>query len=172
MRTDSDLGVPDPTSRVTESRVTRQKDTSLCDPDRLPRRYHAAMLHRFAPMALVLIQPACIAFVTTPARATFPRLVVPARITAEMHFSEAALCAKDDTDEQSLVAADPTLDKERRAWRRNIVQQILLFAGPAVSTTLADPLMSVVDAVCCGRFCSTIQLASLGPSLAVFNFVN
>lgn len=32
--------------------------------------------------------------------------------------------------------------------------------------------MSVVDALCVGRFCSTLQLASLGPTLAVFNFAN
>lgn len=32
--------------------------------------------------------------------------------------------------------------------------------------------MSVVDALCVGRFCTTLQLASLGPALAVFNFVN
>ena len=50
--------------------------------------------------------------------------------------------------------------------------QVLRFGGPALSTVLADPLMSVVDALCCGRFCSTLQLASLGPALAVFNFVN
>lgn len=51
-------------------------------------------------------------------------------------------------------------------------KDVLLFAGPALSTVLADPLMSVVDALCCGRFCSTLELASLGPALAVFNFVN
>ena len=44
------------------------------------------------------------------------------------------------------------------------------FYGPALSTVLADPLMSVVDALCVGNFCPTVELASLGPALAVFNF--
>lgn len=32
--------------------------------------------------------------------------------------------------------------------------------------------MSVVDALVVGRTASTLELASLGPALAVFNFVN
>ena len=61
---------------------------------------------------------------------------------------------------------------ERRDWRRAMRADVLRFAGPALAGVLADPLMSVIDALCCGRFCSTLQLASLGPSLAVFGFMN
>ncbi len=57
-------------------------------------------------------------------------------------------------------------------WRRKKKREIIKFAGPALSTVLADPIMSVVDALCVGRFCSTVELASLGPALAVFNFVS
>ena len=60
----------------------------------------------------------------------------------------------------------------RRAWRRARRGEVLRFGGPALATVLADPLMSVVDALCCGRSCPTLELASLGPALAVFNFFN
>lgn len=69
---------------------------------------------------------------------------------------------------QSVIEAR----EERRAWRLNKRKEVLKFAGPALSTVLADPVMSVIDALCVGRFCSTVQLASLGPALAVFNFVS
>jgi putative MATE family efflux protein len=71
----------------------------------------------------------------------------------------------------SMTNVDQQPAAELSKWRRDLRKEMVLFAGPALSTVLADPLMSVVDAVCCGRFCSTLQLASLGPSLAVFNFV-
>ncbi len=75
--------------------------------------------------------------------------------------------------DESQPPPDPkALRAERRAWRRDVRRDVLVFAGPALSTVLADPLMSVVDGVCCGRFASTLQLASLGPALAVFNFIN
>ena len=60
----------------------------------------------------------------------------------------------------------------RHDWRRKKKAEVIKFAGPALSTVLADPIMSVVDALCVGRFCSTVELASLGPALAVFNFVS
>lgn len=61
---------------------------------------------------------------------------------------------------------------ERRSWSRGMTKQVMFFAIPALSTCLADPLMSVVDATCCGRFSTTLQLASLGPALAVFTFLS
>ena len=61
---------------------------------------------------------------------------------------------------------------QRKAYRGKIRKEVLAFSGPALATVLADPLMSVVDALCVGRMCSTVQLGSLGPALAVFNFVN
>jgi len=61
---------------------------------------------------------------------------------------------------------------ERRIWRKDMSKQVMLFAIPALSTCLADPLMSVVDATCCGRFSTTLQLASLGPALALFTFLS
>ena len=59
----------------------------------------------------------------------------------------------------------------RRFWRRCIRKEVVQFGAPALSTVLADPLMSVVDSLCVGQT-STLQLASLGPALAVFNFCN
>jgi len=64
------------------------------------------------------------------------------------------------------------LAEERRTWRRRKRSEVLVFAAPALSTVLADPLMSMFDALVCGRSCSTLEFASLGPALAVFNFVN
>lgn len=60
------------------------------------------------------------------------------------------------------VETEPRLDEaelalERREWRRSIRSDVLRFAGPALAGVLADPLMSVIDALCCGRFCSTLQ---------------
>jgi Na+-driven multidrug efflux pump len=87
-----------------------------------------------------------------------------------MHLSEYALFSG-RLAEPKLQATAVEL-AERRLWRGQLQKEVLLFAGPALSTVLADPLMSVVDSLCCGRFCATLQLASLGPSLAVFSFVN
>ena len=73
------------------------------------------------------------------------------------------------------TTADETpaqLAEERRTWRRRKRSEVLVFAAPALSTVLADPLMSMFDALVCGRSCSTLEFASLGPALAVFNFVN
>ena len=75
----------------------------------------------------------------------------------------------------SVVLADIDAESariERRSWRVSKRNEVIKFAIPSLSGVLADPLMSVVDALCVGRFCDTIQLASLGPALAVFNFVN
>lgn len=36
-------------------------------------------------------------------------------------------------------------------WRRRLVKRILLFAAPAISMPLADPLMSLVDTICIGQ---------------------
>ena len=72
------------------------------------------------------------------------------------------------TKEDNL--ADP--QSARQAWRRDVRKEVVSFAGPALSTVLADPLMSCIDMVAVTRSCSTLQLASLGPPLAVFNFAN
>eukprot|EP00951_Prasinocladus_malaysianus_P030837 scaffold292729_cov47-Prasinocladus_malaysianus.AAC.1 len=49
--------------------------------------------------------------------------------------------------------------------------QITAFLVPALAIPLSDPLMSVLDTVCVGRFGSTVQLAALGPAALVFYFV-
>ena len=36
-------------------------------------------------------------------------------------------------------------------WRKCTAQRILLFAGPALSIPLADPLMSLIDSICIGQ---------------------
>ena len=79
------------------------------------------------------------------------------------------------TTKRYTATADPPaaeLAEERRSWRRRKRSEVLVFAAPALSTVLADPLMSMFDALVCGRSCSTLEFASLGPALAVFNFVN
>jgi putative MATE family efflux protein len=47
---------------------------------------------------------------------------------------------------------------------------MLLFALPALGFVLADPMMSLIDSACCGQV-SSLQLAALGPTTALFNFV-
>ena len=55
-----------------------------------------------------------------------------------------------DTDELKYI----------RKWRRREVMRIIRFALPALSITLADPLMSFVDAICIGRGGTTLQVSS------------
>ena len=77
------------------------------------------------------------------------------------------------TKRYTTTTAEPAqLAEERRTWRRRKRSEVLVFAAPALSPVLADPLMSMFDALVCGRSCSTLEFASLGPALAVFNFVN
>lgn len=54
--------------------------------------------------------------------------------------------------------------------QRKEVQEMLLFAVPALGMVLADPLMSLIDTACVGHV-SALQLAALGPNTAIFNFV-
>lgn len=51
-----------------------------------------------------------------------------------------------------------------------MLKTIVLFAGPALSIPLGDPLMSLVDTVCIGQFASTLELAALGPNTLIFQF--
>lgn len=50
------------------------------------------------------------------------------------------------------------------------VAEIASLALPALGSVIADPLMSLVDTGCVGQL-SSLQLASLGPNTAIFNFV-
>lgn len=58
------------------------------------------------------------------------------------------------------------------SWRGKMLGTMLKFLGPALFLPLADPLMSVVDTVAIGQYCSTTQLASLGPVTLIFSFTN
>ena len=51
-----------------------------------------------------------------------------------------------------------------------MLETILVFAGPALSIPLGDPLMSLVDTVCIGQYASTLELAALGPNTLIFQF--
>ena len=68
----------------------------------------------------------------------------------------------------------PTVKREDRVglWRRREAGRILKLALPALSIPLADPVMSLVDSVCIGRYATTLDLAALGPNVVVFNFVS
>ena len=54
--------------------------------------------------------------------------------------------------------------------RMAMLKTIVMFAGPALSIPLGDPLMSLVDTVCVGQFASTLELAALGPNTLIFQF--
>eukprot|EP00241_Pyramimonas_parkeae_P016592 CAMPEP_0114309480 /NCGR_PEP_ID=MMETSP0059-20121206/18657_1 /TAXON_ID=36894 /ORGANISM="Pyramimonas parkeae, Strain CCMP726" /LENGTH=507 /DNA_ID=CAMNT_0001433277 /DNA_START=332 /DNA_END=1855 /DNA_ORIENTATION=- len=56
------------------------------------------------------------------------------------------------------------------SWRRQTILQLAAFVVPALSISLADATMSLVDTLCIGRFGSTEELAALGPNTVVFNF--
>ena len=123
------------------------------------------------PLILLLLLPSCTALLfPRPLLRPSAALRLPAKMVTELPVPEPEPGPEFDKAEPALVAEDPRAI--RRTWRRGMRNDVLSFAGPALSTVLADPLMSVVDALCCGRFCSTLQLASLGPALAVFNFAN
>merc|ERR1712216_393298 len=57
-------------------------------------------------------------------------------------------------------------------WRKKLLWRLVAFVIPALSITLADPLMSLVDTLCIGRYGTTIELAALGPNTVVFNFTS
>lgn len=64
------------------------------------------------------------------------------------------------------------MEVEVPRWRlRDEIWKILVFCVPAASVSLADPLMSFIDTVCVGIAGSTIDLASLGPNVVVFNTI-
>ena len=63
-------------------------------------------------------------------------------------------------------------DESVQKWRRRELGRIVQLALPALSIPLADPIMSLVDSVCIGRYASTLDLAALGPNLVIFNFVS
>ncbi|GAQ91217.1 MATE efflux family protein [Klebsormidium nitens] len=52
----------------------------------------------------------------------------------------------------------------------SILAEIRQLALPALGSCLADPLMSLIDSCCVGQI-GSVQLASLGPNTAIFNFV-
>ena len=66
----------------------------------------------------------------------------------------------------SADMAEEQLDS-LRAWRCRTRNEVLAFSLPALSTVLADPIMSVVDAavVSCGRRPSQLQCSSLNVAV-------
>ncbi|KAJ1477849.1 hypothetical protein T484DRAFT_1819854 [Baffinella frigidus] len=75
------------------------------------------------------------------------------------------------------MALDPEMQQGEREvvvkkWRRRELGRIVKLALPALSIPLADPIMSLVDSVCIGRYSTTLDLAALGPNLVIFNFVS
>ena len=60
------------------------------------------------------------------------------------------------------IRSDDTFDHDElrcaQKWRRREVVRIAKFGLPALSITLADPLMSFVDAVCIGRGGTTLEV--------------
>lgn len=73
-----------------------------------------------------------------------------------------------DSIEVSELPLCPSVNPWRRRWA--MLGTILMFAGPALSIPLGDPLMSLVDTVCIGQFASTLELAALGPNTLIFQF--
>eukprot|EP00803_Ostreobium_quekettii_P007808 evm.model.scf_365.6 EVM.evm.TU.scf_365.6 scf_365:84771-96127(-) len=74
---------------------------------------------------------------------------------------------------QAMMAEDPMPDGDGAwRWRARTMGRILAFAVPALAIPLADPLLSVVDAVIIAQYAGTYQLAALGPNTAIFGFVN
>lgn len=66
------------------------------------------------------------------------------------------------------AAGDALFTTDRAAWRWRQLRAIAAFVLPALAIPLSDPLMSVLDTVCVGRFSSTMELAGLGPATLVF----
>lgn len=63
--------------------------------------------------------------------------------------------------------------EKARVWdTRAELEKVVGFCLPAVSTTLAEPLMSFIDTVCIGASRnSALSLAALGPNVVVNNFL-
>jgi len=86
--------------------------------------------------------------------------------------------ARTKSQDDSRVTSQTTFDGAVEssdgllAWRKKLLWRLLAFVIPASSITLADPLMSLVDTLCIGRYGTTIELAALGPNTVVFNFTS
>ena len=63
------------------------------------------------------------------------------------------------TDLRSSTVIDPEELNRSKKWRRREILRIFRFSLPALSITMADPLMSFIDAVCIGRGGSTLQVS-------------
>lgn len=76
------------------------------------------------------------------------------------------------TGSHQLQVPDLPTAGDAGPWQARLamLKTIVLFAGPALSIPLGDPLMSLVDTVCVGQFASTLELAALGPNTLIFQF--
>jgi hypothetical protein len=76
-------------------------------------------------------------------------------------------CPEDKDDIRNHRRSDDTFDHDEsrcaQKWRRREVVRIAKFGLPALSITLADPLMSFVDAVCIGRGGTTLEVLGHSP---------
>ncbi|CAE8618904.1 unnamed protein product [Polarella glacialis] len=79
---------------------------------------------------------------------------------------------------ESLIAAEND-SRTRLGWKGDaqksdmqLCREVLAFTVPAAALVLADPLMGLVGVVCVSQTCSLLQLAALGPNLAIFTFVS
>lgn len=84
----------------------------------------------------------------------------------------ANLATLDAVSHSSFQAHELPTTETQGPWeaRMAMLKTIVLFAGPALSIPLGDPLMSLVDTVCVGQFASTLELAALGPNTLIFQF--
>ena len=115
----------------------------------------AMLLLALLPLGTCMMQPLATARLV-PARVCQPAAgrCVTARRVRVRAVSELPRTEVDT--EPPLKEAELAI--ERREWRRSMRSDVLRFADPALAGVLADPLMSVIDALCCGRFCSTLQV--------------
>jgi hypothetical protein len=101
--------------------------------------------------------------------------------TGRFLFQRLVCCTRNQPGFHADLPAEPGSHSKRKAERqpslskvlpkpRSEIADICSLAIPALGSVLADPLMSLVDTSCVGQV-SMLELASLGPNTAIFNFV-
>jgi len=87
---------------------------------------------------------------------------------------EESKCAQSTNSEQGGSDCDPSSSSRINALdanpEYNEMGRVVRLALPALIVVISDPLQTLVDSACLGRY-STIHLAAIGPNTAVFNSV-
>ena len=100
--------------------------------------------------------------------------LVDGHVTRKGDGGSLSITAWSTNAEESESGGDPSSSSRIKALDRNHgydeMGRVVRLALPALIVVISDPLQTLVDSACLGRY-STIHLAAIGPNTAVFNSV-